>query len=186
MKQEIRVLGIDDASFDKFSDKETYVIGTVFRGGEFMDGMVSCRVTVDGDDATDRIAVMINNSKFNVQIRAIMLDGIAVAGFNVIDVQELFRKTNIPVIVVMRDYPDIEKIKAALKKTGMLDKLALMEKAGSIYSYEKIHFQAIGIEKEKSEQLLKLTCTHSYVPEPIRIAHIIGQGIVFGESKGRA
>ena len=84
MKPEIRILGIDDAPFDKFSDKETYVIATVFRGGDFMDGLLTCKVKVDGNDSTKKLIEMINSSKFKIQFRAILLDGIAVAGFNVI------------------------------------------------------------------------------------------------------
>ncbi len=186
MKQQIRVLGIDDASYDRNIHKKTFVIGTIFRGGDFLDGIITCEIRIDGKDATKNIADMINKSKFKVQLRAILLDGIAVGGFNVIDITELNRKTNIPVIVIMRGYPDIEKIKKALLKIGMKNKIKLIEKAGKIYSYEKIHFQFFGLAKEKAEKILELTCTHSDIPEPIRIAHLIGQGIVFGESKGRA
>ena len=87
MKKQIRILGIDDAAFDKFNDKEVIVIGTVFRGGDFMDGVMTCKVKVDGDDATNKLIEMINKSKFKTQFRAIMLDGIAVAGFNVFDIK---------------------------------------------------------------------------------------------------
>ena len=86
VKKQIRVLGIDDAHFDKFKDKETLIIGAFFRGGEFIDGIVSTRVMVDGSDSTKKITEMVKNSKFYPQIRAIMLDGIAVGGFNIVDV----------------------------------------------------------------------------------------------------
>lgn len=186
MKKQIRILGIDDSAFDKFSDKEVIVIGTVYRGGDFMDGVMTCHVKVDGDDATEKIIKMINKSKFKVQFRAIMLDGIAVAGFNIINITELNQETGIPVIVIMRDYPDKDKIVMALNKLGMKDKVSLLDHAGEIYSYNKIYFQVKGIEKEKAEQILKLTCTRSHIPEPIRIAHLIGAGLTIGESKGRA
>ena len=186
MKPQIRILGIDDASHNRNKDKEVIVIGTIFRGGDFLDGVLTTKVKVDGNDATKKIAEMINKSKFKVQLRAVMIDGIAVAGFNVIDIQELSKKTKLSVIVIMRGYPDIEKIKKALLKIGMKNKIKLNEKAGKIYSYKKIHFQFFGLAKEKAEKILELTCTHSNIPEPIRIAHLIGQGIVFGESKGRA
>lgn len=186
MKKQIRLLGIDDAAFDKFNDSHVIVIGTIFRGGEFMDGVLTCKVKTDGDDATEKIASMINNSKFKVQLKAIMLDGIAVAGFNVIDVSLLYEKTNIPVIVVMRDYPKMEEIKNALKKLDMEEKIKLLSKAGEITPFNKIHYQSVGLSKENTEEILKISCTHSYVPEPIRIAHLIGAGLTFGESKGRA
>jgi endonuclease V-like protein UPF0215 family len=186
MKKQIRVLGIDDCPFDKFNDKEVRVIATLYRGGDFIDGVLSTEVEVDGDDSTKKIIKMINNCKFKPQIQAILLDGIAFGGFNVIDIFELFKNTKIPVIVVMRKYPELEKIKKALKKIGMKQKIILLEKAGKIYSYEKIHFQTAGILEKNAKEILKITSTHSYIPEAIRVAHIIGQGMVFGESKGKA
>jgi hypothetical protein len=186
MKKQIRILGIDDAAFDKFNDKKVIVIGTVFRGGDFMDGVMTCKVDVDGSDATSKIMSMINKSKFKIQFKAILLDGIAVAGFNVIDIPLLYEKTKVPVMVIMRDYPDLKKIKDTLKKIDMADKIKLIESAGPIHPYKKIHYQCHGMEKEVAESILKITCTHSFIPEPIRIAHLIGSGLTFGESKGRA
>ena len=38
----------------------------------------------------------------------------------------------------------------------------------------------------KTKEFLKVTTVHSYIPEPLRIAHIIAAGLVKGESRGRA
>ena len=46
MKKEIRVLGIDDAPFE-FDQKEVLVIGTFFRGGQSLDGVLSTYVQKD-------------------------------------------------------------------------------------------------------------------------------------------
>ncbi len=186
IKREIRVLGIDDAPFDKFKKGNTVVVGTMFRGGQFIDGVVSTKVRVDGNNSTAKIADMINRSKFKPQLQVIMLDGIAVGGFNVIDVQKLNKKTGLPVIVVMRDYPDLDKMKSVLKKIGKEKKIKLLEKAGKIHRFCHIHIQKIGISLENATKMIKVCTTHSYIPEPIRVAHLIGGGIISGESKGRA
>ena len=44
MKSQIRVIGIDDSPFDKNSNKKVLVVGTIFRGGDFMDGLLSTKV----------------------------------------------------------------------------------------------------------------------------------------------
>jgi len=119
IKNEIRVIGIDDASFDRFRDKETLVIGVLYRGGQFMDGVITTEVKIDGDDSTKKISQMITNSKFLKQTKYLLLDGIAVGGFNVIDVKRLHEKTGLPVIVITRKYPDFEEIICTLKKIGM-------------------------------------------------------------------
>ncbi len=186
MKKEIRVLGIDDGPFDKFNDSEALVVGTVYRGGSFIDGVLSCKVKVDGNDSTEKIAVMVNNSKFRPQIQAILLDGVAVAGFNVIDVKELNEKTDIPVIIVMRNYPEIEKMKDALVNLGYKEKLRLIESAGEIHKLDEIFIQYIGLSLKEAEEIIDITSTHSLIPEPLRVAHLIARGVISGESKGKA
>lgn len=186
IKRQARVLGIDDGPFDKFRDKETIIVGTVFRGGEFLDGILSTKITIDGEDSTKNIFHMVNKCKFVTQLQLIILDGIAVGGFNVIDIQKLHEKTNIPVMVVMRNMPNIEKVKTTLNQIGMEEKIKLIEKAGKPIKINNLYVQLAGIDKEKAKEFLRLTLKNAQVPEPIRIAHIIASGIVKGESYGKA
>jgi len=186
MKKEIRVLGIDDSPFDKFKDKFCLVTGVLFRGGEFMDGVLSTQVSVDGKNATTKLIAMINTCKFKTQLKAILLDGIALAGFNVIDIVQLHKKTRIPVIVVMRSYPNFKKIESALRKISMASKIKLIHKAGDIHKVGKIHIQIAGIDLEDAKRIIHISTTRAEIPEAIRVAHLIGAGIVTGESKGNA
>jgi len=186
IKKEVRILGIDDAPFDKYKDKSTLVVMTMFRGGLYLDGVLSSKVRVDGNNSTKKIIETINKCKFKPQLQAILLDGIALGGFNIIDVQKVNKKTGLPVIVVMREYPNIQDIKDALKKIKKERKIKLLEKAGQIHKVGKIFIQIVGIDLEHARQIIKVTCTRSYIPEPIRVAHLIGGGIKSGESKGRA
>ncbi|MBI2651262.1 DUF99 family protein [Candidatus Woesearchaeota archaeon] len=186
MKKEIRVLGIDDAPFNKFKKGNALIIATVFRGGSWLEGILSTKASIDGSNATKKLADMINKSKFKPQLQCVFLDGIAVAGFNVIDVGELSKKTRLPVIVVMRKMPNIKKIKEALIKLNKKNKIGLIEKAGKIIKMENIYVQLIGIEIDKAKELLKIVCTRSFIPEPLRIAHLIASGIIYGESRGKA
>lgn len=186
MRKEIRILGIDDGPFNKFKDKEVLIVGTLFRGGSFIDGVMSTKAKVDGTDATQKILRMINKSKFKTQLRAIFLNGIAVGGFNVIDVKQLHKKTKIPIIVVIRNYPDLKKIYKALDNLGMTKQKKFIEDLPKPTKAGKIYIQHIGITLSETKEMLKLTCTHSYIPEPIRVAHLIAAGIVKGESRGRA
>ena len=112
IKPEIRILGIDDSAL---LSERVMIVGAVLRGGDWIDGVLRSEITRDGLDATDIICSMIRNSKHYGQIRTVILDGVTYGGFNVVDIQKLYRETGIPVIVVMRSCPDFEKIKSALK-----------------------------------------------------------------------
>ncbi len=186
VKKEARILGIDDSPFDKFRDKRTLIIGTFFRGGSSLDGVMTTTAAVDGSDATAKITAMVKKSKFLPQLQAIMLNGIAVGGFNVIDIRQLHEKTKIPVVVVMRNYPEVGRIKSTLAKIGMKSKVKLIEKAGRIYKVGNVHVQLGGCSLQTARELLKISCTRSHIPEPIRVAHLMAAGVKLGESKGKA
>ncbi|MDW5551278.1 DUF99 family protein [Methanosarcina sp.] len=188
IKPEIRILGIDDSAL--FNEK-VMIVGAVFRGGNWIDGVLRSEITKDGLDATEVICRMIKKSKHYGQIRTVILDGITYGGFNVVDIQMLYRETGIPVVVVMRSYPDFEKIKSALKYFSDGDeRLMIIKRAGKIerISGEKspIYIQRAGIGIETVKKIIRLTSIRSNIPEPLRVAHLIATGIVLGESRGKA
>ena len=190
IKPEIRIIGIDDSSLH--TDR-VMIVGAVFRGGEWLDGVLRSHITKDGTDATDTIIKMVTKSKHFGQVRVLMLDGITYAGFNVVDITAVFEKSGIPVIVVMRDYPDFDRIRAALehlsdpgprwdviKRAGEIHKVTTREGGNPVY------LQYCGIELEDAREIVRMSSTHSNIPEPLRAAHLIATGIVCGESTGRA
>lgn len=186
MRNELRVLGIDDGPFFKFRKGEVIIVGTFYRGGNFLDGLLTTKARVDGNNSTKNIIEMVNNSKFKSQLRALLLDGIAVGGFNVIDIEKLHKETNIPVIAVIRHKPDVPKIIKTLKELGMERKSRIVERLPEPKKVNGVYMQNIGINEEEAREIIKITTTHSQIPEPIRVAHIIAGGLVKGESKGRA
>jgi len=189
MKKEIRIIAWDDCAF-RFSQKRVSIVGAVFRGGSFLDGLLSTRIEKDGLDATEKIAESILKSRHYDQLSLIMLDGITFAGFNLVDIKELNRKTKLPVIVVQRKKPDMARFKETLRIfKDHKKRLSMVKKAGRIFPFSKdgkdIFYQRSGLDNKKTREILKITCTRSNLPEPIRVAHLIASGLS-GESKGGA
>ncbi len=178
MKPNVRVLGIDDGAFSK-SDKTVLVVGALVRGKTELEAVMSATVTVDGNDATEKIAKMINNSKRKSQIKAVLLHGSTVAGFNLINLKELYRRTGKPVISVYRKKPDLEKVRKALEKIGKRPCTL------SFSEYSQGMFSSEGISKEDSRELLDSLLVRSSIPEPVRYAHVIASGVTRGESTKR-
>ena len=186
-KKETRVLGIDDAHFERHGKlRECLVVGVIYRGGSFMDGVLSTTIDVDGDNATQNIAAMINGYAGKRQLHAVFLNGIAVGGFNVVDIHELHEKIKLPVIAIVRRKPDLDAVLAALTKLKKTKEIGMLERIGEPLRVGNIYMQCAGIAQRDAIELIALTATRSNIPEPIRIAHLIGQGIVLGKSKGRA
>jgi endonuclease V-like protein UPF0215 family len=178
------VLGVDDGVFVPHKKGLVPIVGVVFRGGYWLDGVMHTTAEVDGFDATQKISHMVLNSPHYKQLRVIMLNGITFAGFNVIDIKELFTKTSLPIIAVTKEKPNFEEIRKALAKLPKSEeRWRAIQNAGEIHEVstrnknEKIYMQVSGILKEDAEKILQLTSTRSSIPEALRVAHLIASGI---------
>jgi len=186
IKPEIRVVGVDDGVFTPHVKGFAPLIGVVFRGGYWLDGVMSTRVEVDGFDSTAKIGSMVLNSRHYKQLRVIMLDGVTFAGFNVVDIRKLNAETGLPVIAVTREKPNLKDIREALKNLPQSEKRwSAVLNAGKILEMstrsrkEKVYIEMCGILEEDAEKIVKLTSTRSSVPEPLRVAHLVASGIIF-------
>ena len=184
IKSEIRVLGIDDGRFVLHTKGTVDVVGVVYRGGYCFEGVMRTEITIDGLDATEKIATMIKNSPYYKELRAIILDGVTFAGFNVVDISELYDRVDLPVMSVAREKPDLEKIRGALKNLPDFEKRwQAMENAGELFEVETrdgenpVYVQTAGILREDAENIIKKMSTQSNIPEMLRVAHILASGL---------
>ena len=182
IKPEIRVLGVDDGPFSPHHGFAP-VVGVVFRGGYWLDGVLSTKVKVDGFDATDRIASMIVDSPHHRQVRVILLDGVTFGGFNVVDIKKLYALTNLPVIVVTRDKPNFKEIHAAVKNLpNSAERWKAVQNAGQVFEVqtrnrdEKVYMEVCGASESDAQRILQVTSTRSSIPEALRVAHLIASG----------
>jgi len=183
VKPEIRVLGIDDGVFVPHSGDLVDVVGVVFRGGYWLDGVMRTQVRVDGMDATEKLAAMITGSPHYDQLRVVVLSGVTLAGFNVVDMNELFKSVSLPVIAVTRDEPNFEDIRKALENLPESERRwRAIERAGKMFTVRTregevpIYAHAVGLSEEDAKRILRITSTRSNIPEALRVAHLIVSG----------
>ncbi len=184
IKPEIHVLGVDDGRFTPHMEAQVPVIGVVFRGGYWLDGVMHTKIAVDGFDAIEKMSFMITSSIHYKQLRVIMLNGITFAGFNIVDIKALNTATKLPIITVTREKPDLADIRKALKNLPKSqERWTAILNAGETFEVptrsgrQKIFVQTVGISNEDAQKILKLTSTRSNIPEPLRVAHLIASGI---------
>lgn len=189
MKKSMRVLGVDDSEFCR-NDRSVPVVGVLARLPSYIEAVMVTQVGVDGTDATDKIAALASSPKYGPQIRLIIMDGVTLGGFNVIDIARLYEVTGIPAVTVTRQKPDMRAIKLALKNnfpdwearwaamsTGKLEHV----KAGD----GTLYVSRAGISLEDCKGILRNSIAHGSMPEPVRMAHLIATAIARGESRGR-
>ena len=181
------VIGIDDAPFAREHRGDVLVVGTVFAGPR-LEGVLSTRVRRDGRNSTRAIAAMIGGSRFAAHLQAVLLQGIALAGFNVVDLEGLHRALGLPILVVARRAPNLEAIRSALhtRVPGGRRKWALIEKAGPMEPCAELWVQRAGLSLEQAEQAIRELTIHGKLPEPVRVAHLIAGAYAEGVSRGRA
>ena len=181
------VVGFDDGPFPRERRTgQVLVVGAVCARSR-LDGVLSGQVTRDGDDATQVMARLLLGSQFEGHVRAILLNGIAVAGFNVIDIHGLHQAVGRPVLVVARRPPRLDKIRKALDLLEDGDrKWSFIQRAGPMEAVGGLYLQRAGLSIGDAQDLLAATTIHGNLPEPLRLAHIIAGGIVTGRSRGRA
>jgi endonuclease V-like protein UPF0215 family len=181
------VIGFDDAPFTKGARRDVRIIGAVCARTR-LDGVVSGFVRQDGANSTSRMIELVRSSQFYSHVRAVLLQGIAVAGFNVVDVHQLHRELELPVLVLMRRRPRFELIRTALfaHARGAVRKWSLIQAAGPIEPLGQLFCQRAGLSLAEARALVAATTLHGNLPEPLRLAHLIAGGVTTGASRGRA
>ncbi len=179
MKPHIRVLGIDDGPFT-FDEERALFSGVLMRLPNYIEGASLSSVGVDGEDSAEKITEMVEGERWNGMLHAILIDGAALAGFNIVDIDALSDRTGVPAITVTSERPDMESIKQALKahfkewqgRYEMLERREIHEigvPEGIVY----ISFS--GTDLKGAKEIVRKSIIRGLTPEPIRVAHIIAR-----------
>lgn len=181
LKKGARILAIDDSSFSK-NDADALVVGVIGRDNT-VEGIMSFRVGVDGNDSTEKIIEKVRRSRFLDQIRVIAIHGVTLAGLNLIDTEKLNVELRLPVICIVRKKPHAGELSRAIRTAGsnVHEKVSLLKRINTSKSrlIGGFYAQYVGM----SDAEAKSTVPKAF--ELIRLAHIIANGIARGESKGR-
>jgi uncharacterized protein len=185
--EQFHVIGFDDAPFAREYRGDVLVVGAVYAGAR-LDGVLSCEVRRDGVNSTRVLTECVRRSRFYPQLHAVLLQGIALAGFNVVNLRALYEALHRPVLVVCRKKPDLAAIRRALLEhvRGGARKWQLIERAGPMEPAGGVYVQRAGLSPAEARTLLRRLSIHSAVPEPLRTAHLIAAGVTLGESRTRA
>lgn len=209
----MNVIGFDDGPFAREHRGDVLLVGVVTSGTR-VDGIVSGKIRRDGANATRTMIELVRRSQFGAHLQAVLFQGIAVGGFNVVDIHGLSKALKVPVLVVTRRAPDMAAVKRALfhatpaarpRVPGAARKWKLIESAGAMEvlgesrraqrrgvvtgihtPQPRLWIQRAGLSLDEARALVASTTLHGNIPEPVRLAHLIAGGITTGKSRGRA
>lgn len=179
VKKEIRTIGIDDSPFELLTDKRAFLVGVVYRGNMWPEGVEIRPIEVDGIDSTPAIIDMVIRSKHRDQLRAIFLSGVTFAGFNLANPSKIAEETSIPVITIVDKKPNVNEMLIAVEKTPYADikkeillgmgtpEEVVIRKGG-----KRLYVKCFGITLSSAIGILRVTRKVSTEPEAIRVAKI--------------
>ena len=180
-KKGIRGLAIAE-SFSQNS-KKSVLSGIVMSTDLVIDGFVFGHSTVGGDDATDAILEMYE--KLDRQdISFLLISGIVISLYNIIDMKKISEKIGLPVIGVT--YEESSGIEDAIKhhfpesyksKLTEYSKLESRKKITLHTSYN-LYVRNEGCTVLEAKQLLDKITSQGSIPEPLRIAQLLANTLL--------
>ena len=177
---------MDDAPFDKGQRTPVPIIGVIMEGADRIESVAMGEFPVDGEDVTGYLAGWIGALRTRPALQGVILGGITAAGLAVVDVADLARRLGLPVLVVTRRNPVGSDLAEALRAAGLDHRLPLLERVPRAFGVgEGLYLAHVGTSRAEAERLVLSSLAKSRLPEPLRVAHLIGQAIVLRESRGR-
>ena len=181
-KKGIRVLGVAE-SFRREQEKSV-LAGIVMRSDFIIDGAGFTYITVGGMDATEGVVHLFESLQRD-DINVMMLNGCVISWFNIIDIHEVYKRLQIPLICVT--YEESEGLEEHLARH-----FEASERDSRIEAYKRLgdrvpvrlrdHFEvlirSLGIDDADAGAVLKKFTAHGRVPEPLRVARIVARALL--------
>ncbi len=181
MKPAARLLGIAESGI--MGASHTVLGGVVLRRDLIIDGMVWDHATIRGTDSTETILRMLENLA-RTDINGIILHGTVIAGYNIININQLNQETSSPVISVTKQpQEDLKKHLQSTFPTDWNRRWTIAQQNGKIKSVEIepnscIYVQFTGCELEVVKGVISRFTHFGAIPEPIRVARMFARAIV--------
>ena len=177
-KQGLRCLAIAE-SF-KQNDLKSTLAGVIMRRDFIVDGFVFGSCTIGGNDATESILEMFSKIKRD-DINFILVSGIIISMFNIVDITKIQKITGLPVIGVT--YKESAGIEDAIKnhfpdsyKTRIERYLALGTRSRiTLHTRHDLYIRTQGCTVNDATQLLDLFTLQGSIPEPLRLAQLLAK-----------
>lgn len=155
-------------------------------GATLVEGVTMNHFPIDGAEATDYLANWIETMRWREALQGIMLGGITLAGLGLVDLPSLAHRLNLPIIAATRRETTKSDLKNALHAAGLEERLPIVERAPTSQGLAPgLYISWSGTDFQTAADLTRATLNKAMMPEPLRIAHLIGAALVRGTSRGR-
>ena len=159
MKRETRILGLSGTTIRD----RTIVIGVVFRGSLWLDGVVSATLDIAGHDYEREISRAIKSSKQYPQLHAIIVSHHL---SRKISIRDLAKRLRLPAISIARS-PGVSRAEPFLRAPKIF---------GIVVDGKHLEVTAAGVGRAETQRLYEIGCTQgSKIPEAVRVADLMAE-----------
>lgn len=173
MKQGVRALGIAES----FRDERSTLAGVVTRASRVVDGFSFETCTVGGVDATNAVCDLYERLE-REDVRYVLISGIALAWYNLVDLHRVHKETGRPVISVTYEASDgLEQgLKAAFSGDELATRLAIHDAQPPRHELtvgtETVWARCVGCSPEEAAEVVRGFTPEGGRPEPLRVARL--------------
>jgi len=175
-------VGVDDGTFsaERRATASTVLVAVLMRGARILDFRLGT-IQVDGTDASRVLVSLLKALSYDL----VMLSGISFAGFNLVDIKVLARTLHKPVIAVIRERPNNQAVRNALRKhfQDWRRRWRMVTDAGQLYSCKpvrgepRLYFEVRGGSAAFARRCIASSSLISRLPEPVRVSGILAKSI---------
>jgi uncharacterized protein len=172
--------GLAIAESFRETDLKSKLAGVVMRRDFVIDGFVFGNATIEGDDATDAIVSMYEKLARN-DISFILVSGLIISLYNIVDIKKLWKKIKMPIIGVT--YGESDGMEEAIRHhfpDSYESKITQYQNLGtrtkiSLHTKHDIYLRVEGCDIKEAKKLLDAFTLQGAIPEPLRVAQILAK-----------
>lgn len=180
MKPGQRALGVAE-SYARGAATST-LAGVVVRGDRVVDGVALNTCTVGGTDVTESASELVSRLG-REDVRYVLVSGIALAWYNILDPEQLAATVDRPVIVVTYEASDgledaLKSEFGGAKQADRLDRYRALPKRHRITVNGQPRFiRVAGIDPERATTIVRAYTPEGGRPEPLRVAQLVAHAV---------
>lgn len=177
MKSGSRALGVAES----YRGDRSTLAGAVVRASRVVDGFAFADCTVGGTDATSAVLDIVD-ALDREDVRYLVVSGVALAWYNVLDLHELTAESGVPVVAVTyEESPGLaDSIREAFDGDARATRLAayraLPERTPLDVNGERVFVRAAGCDCGEARDVVRAFTPEGGRPEPVRVARLAARG----------
>ena len=181
-KKALRALGISE-SFVKGVSQKSMLAGIIMRADMIIDGFVLSAATVGGMDATEKMIEMYENLE-REDINLLMLNGCIISWYNVVDLQKVVDKVNIPLLCITYEESEgLEKYFMELFPEDWKNRVEVYQRNGyrtpiQLHTNQTVYVRFLNMTLDEAKGILNKFTLYGSIPEPLRVARLLARSIV--------